>query len=123
VDLATAEIEKLYPGFTAKIEVVSAATPTTYERYTGNHRGSIKGWLDDGTNISDHLKKFGMNLPGLAHFYMIGAWVSHGGMIRVVASGRHVIRTLCKRDGKPFQTQIPRASTAPESAGQVLART
>lgn len=116
VDICTAEIEKLYPGFSDKIEAVSAATPATYERYTRNYRGSIKGWLDDGTRISDHLKKFGMNLPGLANFYMIGAWVSHGGMIRVVASGRHVIHTLCQRDGKLFQTQIPQNETAPVSA-------
>ena len=109
VDLVTAEIEKLYPGFTDRIEVISAATPTTYERFTGNHRGSIKGWLDDGTVVSDYLKKFGMRLPGLDNFYMIGAWVSHGGMIRVVASGRHVIQTLCKRNRKPFHTHIPRS--------------
>jgi phytoene dehydrogenase-like protein len=119
VDLATEQIEKIYPGFTDRIEVVSAATPATYERFTGNYRGSIKGWLDDCTDVSDHLKKFGMNLPGLKNLYMIGAWVSHGGMIRVVASGRHVVRTLCKIDGKSFRTRLPQDVTTPMSTVNV----
>jgi phytoene dehydrogenase-like protein len=107
VELATAQIEKIYPGFADKIEVASAATPATYERYTGNYRGSIKGWLDDCTDISDHLSKFGMKLPGLENLYMIGAWVAHGGMIRVAASGRHAIQTICKRHHRTFKTSLP----------------
>jgi phytoene dehydrogenase-like protein len=118
VDLATAQIDKLYPGFSEKVEVASAATPATYERYTGNYRGSIKGWLDDGTDISDHLEKFGMNLPGVDNLYMIGAWVAHGGMIRVAASGRHVIHMICKGHGKAFKTSLPQDLSMPQLAVQ-----
>ena len=37
-------LEKRFPGITKKIEVLDVATPVTYERYTGNWRGSYMGW-------------------------------------------------------------------------------
>ena len=47
-------------------------------------------------------------LPGLANFYMVGQWVEPGGGLPPAAiSGREVIQMICKRDGKPFETQVP----------------
>ncbi len=47
-----------------------------------------------------------MTLPGLSHFYMVGQWAtSAGSLFSNALSGRVVIKTLCKQQGKRFTTQ------------------
>jgi phytoene dehydrogenase-like protein len=47
-------------------------------------------------------------LPGLENFYMTGQWVEPGGGLPTSAkSGRQVIQTICKRDGKRFEARVP----------------
>ena len=38
-------LEEHYPGIGADVEMVDVATPLTFERYTGNWKGSFEGWL------------------------------------------------------------------------------
>ncbi len=82
------------------------ATPLTWERYTGNWRGSFEGWLITKETFPPfHMSK---TLPGLKDFYMAGQWVEPGGGVPTAAmSGRNVIQILCKRDRKTFVTQTP----------------
>lgn len=98
-----------YPGLKDQVEVVDVATPMTYERYTGNWRASFEGWLITTKTMGMTFGK-GMPkaLPGLADFHMIGQWTSPGGGLPPAAKdGRDVIRTICRRDGKRFMTQVP----------------
>jgi phytoene dehydrogenase-like protein len=103
---ATAIIDLLechYPGITADVEAVDVATPLTTERYTGNWRGSIEGWMFSSMQI-----QMSKSLPGLDDFYMAGQWVEPGGGLPGVApSGRKLIQILCHRDGKRFVTSVP----------------
>jgi len=103
-------LEGRFPGLTGQIEMVDVATPLTTERYTGNWQGSIEGWLITTTTAPMMFGK-GMSktLPGLDRFYMAGQWVEPGGGVpTAAASGRRAIQTLCKRDGKPFVTSLPK---------------
>lgn len=98
-------LESLYPGIAEQIEVVDVVTPVTYERYSGNYKGAIMGWMDDTTIVPDLLKKIKMNLPGLDNFYMTGQWVVTGGMVRAASSGRYAIEKQCKKDKRQFRTE------------------
>jgi len=103
-----AQLEKRFPGIAEQVEVVDVATPMTTERYTGNWQGSIEGWLITTRTIGMMMGK-GMDkmLPGLEDFYMVGQWVEPGGGLPTVAmSGRKVIKIICKRDKRPFVTQV-----------------
>ena len=104
-----AGIEQRFPGIRDDIEVVNVATPLTYERYTGNWQGSMEGWLMTTETMAKTLAGgMGNTLPGLEDFYMVGQWVEPGGGLPPAAtSGREVVEMICKRDGKPFVTQIP----------------
>jgi len=87
------------------VEICDVSTPITFERYTGNWKGSGVGWDCTTENIFMPMRK---NLPGLKNFYMAGQWVEPGGSISTVAvSGRNVIQLVCKKDKKPFATAIP----------------
>jgi phytoene dehydrogenase-like protein len=102
-------LEKRFPGITEQIEAVDVATPTTYERYTGNWQGSMEGWLITTKTMSMSMRG-GMDktLPGLQNFYMVGQWVEPGGGLPPAAmSGRRVIQMICKRDKKPFEAPVP----------------
>ena len=44
-ELVMDQLDRIYPGLRAQIEVVDVATPLSYERYTGNWLGSSCGWL------------------------------------------------------------------------------
>ena len=93
-------LEQRIPWIRNKVEVRDVATPVTWERYTGNWRGSYEGWLPSGQSLGKQMPK---TLPGLADFYMVGQWVSPGGGLPpAVSTGRHVVEILCKKDGKRF---------------------
>lgn len=101
-----AALETRWPGIRADIEMTDAATPLTWERYTGNRRGTFEGWLITPETVMMTIKK---TLPGLKNFYMAGQWVQPGGGVPTSAkSGRDVIEILCARDGKTFVCDAPR---------------
>jgi phytoene dehydrogenase-like protein len=95
-------LEQRIPGIRAKVEMRDVATPVTWERYTGNWRGSYEGWLMSAKSFGKQMSK---TLPGLSDFYMVGQWVAPGGGLPpAVSTGRHVIQMLCRADNKPFVT-------------------
>jgi phytoene dehydrogenase-like protein len=104
-DAVIAGLETRFPGITDQVEVIDVATPTTYERYTGNWQGSYMGWRDTIENAGASMKR---TLPGLGSFYMVGQWVYQGGGIPgSTMSGRHAIQFICRDDGKKFVTSRP----------------
>lgn len=96
-------LEQRFPGISKEVEMVDVATPLTYERFTGNWKGSFEGWLLTPKNAGTIFKRMRQSLPGLQNFYMCGQWVEPGGGLPTsIASGRRLIETLCKEDGKRF---------------------
>ncbi len=94
-------LEEFYPGIGDDIEVMDAATPVTYERYTGNRYGSYEGWLLTPKALTMRMKK---RLPGLKDFYMAGQWVQPGGGLpSAMKSGRDLVYLICNKDGKTFR--------------------
>lgn len=103
------QIDRVYPGFSAKVEVVDVATPLTYERYTGNWQGSMEGWLLTKETMAMTMSGKGMSktLPGLKNFYMVGQWVEPGGGLPPAAtSARGVIQRICQADKRKFQVSL-----------------
>jgi phytoene dehydrogenase-like protein len=89
--------EARFPQTKGKIEVVDIATPATVERYTGNWRGSMEGWL---LTPATGFKSLPAILPGLKDFYMAGQWLSPGGGLPSgVLTGRSVARRICRKAG------------------------
>jgi phytoene dehydrogenase-like protein len=99
-------LDQRYPGLAGQVEMHDVATPLTWERYTGNWRGSFEGWLITKETFPPfHMSK---TLPGLKSFYMAGQWVEPGGGVPTAAmSGRNVIQIICKRDPRPFVAKTP----------------
>jgi phytoene dehydrogenase-like protein len=95
-------IEKAWPGTREHIEVIDVATPATFDRYTGNWKGSFEGWLLSPENT----KLAGMagmprTLPGLSNFVMAGQWVwPGGGLPSGVLTGRWAVTSVMAVDGK-----------------------
>ena len=98
-------LEQRFPGITSQIEMIDIATPVTFERYTGNWKGSFEGWLITPENAGVLMKPMSQSLPGLANFYMCGQWVEPGGGLPTgIMSGRRLIKRLCREDRKKFRT-------------------
>jgi len=99
-------LDQRFPGLAALVEMVDVATPITWERYTGNWKGSYLGWqITDKTRPPFRMSK---KLPGLESFYMAGQWVEPGGGLPPSAlSGRNVIQVICRKDKKNFKTTLP----------------
>jgi len=80
--------------------MVDVATPATTERYTGNWRGSMEGWMTTPENLREEMPR---TLTGLDGFCMAGQWVSPGGGIPGgVKTGRDAIQLICHEDGVRF---------------------
>jgi phytoene dehydrogenase-like protein len=100
-------LEQRLPGISQQIEMVDVATPLTFERYTGNWKGSFEGWMLSPGNASAAMTRMRQTLPGLQGFHMCGQWVEPGGGLPPsVTSGRRLVQALCKEDGKTFETSL-----------------
>jgi phytoene dehydrogenase-like protein len=100
-------LDQRFPGISRQVEMVDVATPLTFERYTGNWKGSFEGWLITPQNSSVVMSRMRQTLPGLQNFAMCGQWVEPGGGLPTsVTSGRRLVQALCKQDGKKFQTTV-----------------
>jgi phytoene dehydrogenase-like protein len=98
-DQVVARLDKRFPGLAAKVEMRDVATPITWERYTGNWRGSYMGWSLAKWSLMG--KRMSKTLPGLDNFYMAGQWVEPGGGLPTAAmSGRNVTQIICNKDKK-----------------------
>ena len=106
-DAAIAILEERFPGITSDIEMVNVATPMTFERYTGNWKGSFEGWLITPENSNTIMKPISQTLPGLRNFYMCGQWVEPGGGLPTgLMSGRRLIKSICRKDKIKFRTSL-----------------
>jgi phytoene dehydrogenase-like protein len=98
-------LEQRFPGIASQVEMIDVATPMTFERFTGNWKGSFEGWLITPENSNVVMKPMSQSLPGLSNFYLCGQWVEPGGGLPTgVMSGRRLIKTICKADRKKFKT-------------------
>jgi phytoene dehydrogenase-like protein len=91
-------------GLEEHIEVIDIATPATFQRYTGNWKGSVQGWLPGKNIIAQSPVK--SELPGLKEFYYTGHWTIPGGGLPVaIKSARDVAQIICHRKKIPFKTR------------------
>jgi phytoene dehydrogenase-like protein len=105
-ELVTSLVEQRFPGITTQVEMCNVATPITFERYTGNWRGSFEGWEMSTKTFGLRMSK---RLPGLSNFYMVGQWVEPGGGLPpAVMSARHVVQVICRKSRRHFITSKPR---------------
>jgi len=100
-------LEQRFTWISSQVEMVDVATPVTFERYTGNWKGSFEGWLITPDNAYTVMKPLSQTLPGLDDFYMCGQWVEPGGGLPTgVMSARRLFKTICRKDGKKFRTHM-----------------
>jgi phytoene dehydrogenase-like protein len=98
-------LEQRFPGISSQVEMIDIATPVTFERYTGNWKGTFEGWQITPVNASVVMKPLVQTLPGLNNFYMCGQWVEPGGGLPTgVMSARRLFKKICREDGKKFVT-------------------
>lgn len=98
-------LEQRFPGISGQIEMTDVATPVTFERYTGNWKGSFEGWLLTPDNADSMLKPLPQEIPGLKGCYLCGQWIEPGGGLPTgVLSGRRLIKSICREDGIKFRT-------------------
>jgi phytoene dehydrogenase-like protein len=104
-DQVIALLEQRFPGISAQVEMRKVATPLTFERRTGNWRGSYMGWAISTETVGLRMSK---TLPGLENFYRAGHWVEPpGGTPSAALSGRYVTQIICREDNKSFTTLVP----------------
>ncbi|MBP1674955.1 MAG: amine oxidase [Bacteroidetes bacterium] len=103
-EYALRQLEKRWPGFSSKTEVIDVPTPATYMRYTGNWKGSPDGWYLTPANMNEMEPV--RTLPGLAGLHMAGQWTTtFSGTVIAALSGRQVIQLLCSKEGKKFVSE------------------
>lgn len=109
-------LDERFPGLKDAVAVRDVSTPLTQVRYTGTYNGGFPGWqpfVDGGETVEVEINKNGPVLPGLSNFYLAGVWVTVGGLIRAVASGRQVTQVICRDDGREFTASVDESAPPP----------
>lgn len=100
-----AELDRRWPGFAERVEVVDVPTPVTYTRYTGTWKGSPDGWYVTPENINE-MEPI-RTLPGLKGLQMTGQWtMPFTGTVMAALTGRQAIQLLCRENKKRFRNNI-----------------
>lgn len=90
IDILNSKIE----GIKDTIEVIDVATPATYQRYTGNWKGSVQGWFP-GKNLLASTP-VNIQLPGLKNFYYTSHWSqAGGGLPTALKCARDLAQRIC----------------------------
>ncbi|SEN15983.1 Phytoene dehydrogenase-related protein [Chitinophaga rupis] len=93
-------LEKRFGNIKTNVEMTDISTPVSFQRFSGNWKGSYEGWLltpETGLSHRSH------TLEGLRNFYMCGQWTQvGGGLPGVLVSGRDTAQIICYNDGKKF---------------------
>lgn len=104
VESVMMEIDRVFPGFSAQLVFVEAATPLTFESFTRNHRGSIYGWEMTPNQTSSKRPAHQTPISGL---YLAGHWTHPGGgVLRTVVSGVQAAGMVIDRAG--YGDVVPR---------------
>ncbi len=84
------------------IELIDVATPVTYWRYTGNHRGSMMGQRPTKRNIYNRVAGYITPIEGL---YRAGHWSEYGGGIpaAVRAAANSTLHILQREKSDTFR--------------------
>lgn len=91
--------EKL-PQIAGKIVVWDLATPLTYERYCGSHKGSWMSFLSPGEKFTLSPLQPKITISGL---YLAGQrMMSPGGMSAALVTGRQAVQLLCRDNNMVF---------------------
>lgn len=102
-DYTISELEKRYPGFKDKIEVIDVPTPMTYKRYTHNWKGSPDGWYLTNANLTKGEPVH--QLQGLENLFTAGQWnAPYTGTVIAALSGRQAIELICHKEKMKFKT-------------------
>lgn len=97
-------LEQRFPGISEEIEVTDVATPLTFERYTGNWKGSFEGWLITPDNAYTMMKPMPQTVPGLNGYNMCGQWVEPGGGLPTsILSARRLMKKICREERVKFK--------------------
>jgi phytoene dehydrogenase-like protein len=95
-----------FPGIRSRVEATDVSTIMTWERYMGGTHGFANAPARKPSIIGNFLglgRQTG--LPGLDNFHFVGTWMtSTGALFSNAFSGKTVIKTLCKKEGKQFST-------------------
>lgn len=91
-------------GIKACIEVIDVTTPATYQRYTGNWKGSAQGWFPAKNLVAP--TPVSIELPGLRNFFYTSQWaVPGGGLPMVLKSAHDLAQTLCLKHHVKYVNQ------------------
>jgi phytoene dehydrogenase-like protein len=104
VDQVIAALDQRHPGLAEQVEMCDVSTPATFERYTGNWKGTYLGWLMTPNSMTMSILK---TLPGLESFYRVGTWEMSSSLAYAATAGRQVTQIICNRDKRPFVTTLP----------------
>lgn len=92
-----------FPGLLEQVDFADLATPVTYERETGNYRGSYEGWLPTPASLRLSVPQ---QVKNVSNLWLAGHWVSPGGGMPPAAfTGRKAVEEICIQSGKEFETQ------------------
>ncbi len=91
-DRIIAHAESVLPGLGDHFEVLAAASPATYRRYTGNQNGAMVGWASLVNQVGQHRPGPRTPVDGL---YIAGHWCRPaGGLFGVVLAGFYAAQNI-----------------------------
>ncbi len=89
-------METRFPELRGKITLLDVATPVTYERYCGAHKGA---WMSFGITPEGKNLNHNGRIKGIKNLYMSGQWLMPSGGVPVaLVTGKWAIQRICRAE-------------------------
>jgi phytoene dehydrogenase-like protein len=94
-------LEQRFPTLQGDLALLDVCTPWTFQRYTGNWRGSYEGFL---ANKDNYRRATPLTVQGVDRLLLCGHWLRNGGGLPPAAmTAMEAVRQICKREGRGFK--------------------
>jgi phytoene dehydrogenase-like protein len=91
-----AEVEAVYPELQGKVKALDVATPATFQRFTGNFRGSYVPFC---TMPDVEYENHSGVIAGVKNLYPAGQWVfPDGGLPMAALAGKFAVQRICNQE-------------------------
>lgn len=99
-------LEKKYPAFVGKLQVLDVTTPATNHRFCSVYKGA---YMSFALTVYNQKERHNGRVKGIDNLYLAGQWLhAPGGLSSAAVTGKFAVQRICHDFGVRFKKSSPK---------------